>query len=457
MAVKLEKNSLICQPYLNLWFIVALSALLIFLLLALYGVDLKIVLVACLGISAVFIIFAKPFIGLLICLFIEFSGIIWGFSLGRGFLVAVLLTIVAWVIQDVWKLRFKVILDNHYLPILGFFFFVLLSVYAAQDQKQSFGYLILCGKLFIFYFLVINLINSRDRFVIATKVIVISMLLSAFYGFCDLLLNFSWDYLLTWRYRVRGFSHDPNIFGINILIVFPLLVLFFFHYRERWKKSFLLLSSVLLILALITTLSRGAMIGLMFVITYLLYLERKRKITLAVLVALLLLLLFTIPAEVLMKRIGTLTEISRDPSLRWRARLFSGALSLFSQHPFTGIGIGNFVLISNNFINRYLCVHNTLLEVATEIGIFGFFLFIVILWTTYTNFRVAYASFKRLDDEIMTIICRSLQIGFLGIITTSLFFSIQLYFVLWTVFALSVSARRIAKRQKEQVGLNHGE
>lgn len=451
MAIELEKNPLIHHLHLNLWFILAPSALLIFLLLALYGVDLKIILLASVGMSAVFIIF-KPFIGLLVCLFIEFSGIIWGFSLGRGFLIAVLLTIIAWVIQDVWKLRFKVILDTHYLPILGFFFFALLSVYAAQDQKQSFGYLILCGKLFIFYLLVINLINSRDRFIIATKVIVISMLLSAFYGFCDLLLNFSWDYLLTWRYRVRGFSHDPNIFGINVLIVFPLLVLLFFHYRGKWKKFFLLLSSILLILALITTLSRGAMIGLIFVIACLLYEERKRKATIAVLVILLLLLLLTIPAEVLMKRMGTLTEISRDPSLRWRARLFSGALSLFSQYPLTGIGIGNFVLLSNRFINKYLCVHNTLLEIATEIGIFGLFAFIVILWTTYTNLRAAYTGFKRLDDEIMTLICRSLQIGFLGIIITSLFFSIQLYFVLWTVFALSVSARRIAKGQKSKLG-----
>jgi len=96
------------------------------------------------------------------------------------------------------------------------------------------------------------------------------------------------------------------------------------------------------------------------------------------------------------KRMATITDAESDPggSREERKQLFRNAWAVFLEYPLTGVGVGQFQTVEINGQRLWKETHNALLQVATELGVFGALAF---LFLVYRGFSTALWTRKRLS------------------------------------------------------------
>ena len=173
------------------------------------------------------------------------------------------------------------------------------------------------------------------------------------------------DYIL----RIRGLSiiGDPNDFAQVLVSLVPCMF-FFAHPGRRFRNMMILVPAIAVLIAgLYLTHSRGAMLALVAVMV----LAFRRKIG-------------TIPAAILGG--GALTAAT---ALSWsggrqismeagadRMDAWATGLELFKSHPLFGVGFKRFTDYN------YITAHNSIVVCAAELGIIGFYFWVLFLVTS---------------------------------------------------------------------------
>ncbi len=414
---------------------------------------------AFLGLAALAVIFLEPFISLVLCYFVLFSGIIWGLGITKGFLPLAILSILAWVAKKIWSLDLEFVWDRQIGYVIAFFVFVLLSVVAAYDQLYAFKYTFVYVKLIVFYIFVSNVIKTKKHIWTLIYMMIFANVISILYGFYKILWALNSPGGMIVEMRMRGLTDSPNTLALHAVLIFPIFV--FLLFREGWNlKSLAYLGIIILLTSgIVATFSRGGTVAFAAVIFVLFYLKRSWSLFAILFLLAIFLALFVIPPE-FYQHLDTLVNVSKflqDSSLRERSKLFMAGIKVFSEHPLFGIGIGNFLIVSRNFVLEHLAVHNIILQVASETGIFGCLFFLLAFFRTFVNFKYARIKFYESGERTLALVIQGLSIGFLGIFIGALFLSMQEYFVLWTLFGLSVAMRHAADKEhaiiKNQVEL----
>jgi putative inorganic carbon (hco3(-)) transporter len=440
-SLVLQKNELKYALWLSLPF-------LLFFLASCYEWQPQTAFILLAGLSALLIIFLQPIWGLLLCLVVIFSGFVWGLGIKQGFLPIALLSIAAVICRKIYTFDFSLILDRQMLYIAGFLGFVFVSIIGAWFPLEAMQFSLLYIKLIIIYFLVIYAIAERRHLWFVTATLIGSNLLSTLYGFYNFFFARQSLGSMAAKVRMRGLTDDPNILALGIVFIAPALLLLLFD--SGWRaRSLLYLSALFCMLAgLIASFSRGGTIALAVVLAIALYMKRSWKIAGFVLACAIILIVFVIPAT-FWQHLLTLFDLGKyisDPSLRWRSRLMLGAFDLFLQHPIFGIGVGNFVIISNRYVSlENLAVHNSYLHAAVETGIFGLIFFLLIFARSFQNFAAALQAFRKQNEVKLALLCQGMLIGLVGIVIDALFLSVQEAFIIWVIFALSVAFRHVAQ------------
>ncbi|MDF2635469.1 MAG: O-Antigen ligase, partial [Pelosinus sp.] len=186
--------------------------------------------------------------------------------------------------------------------------------------------------------------------------------------------------------RAAAFELDCIYSASYIGLLLPYLWVFGIETQllPRFVGLLCLLSSVISAIALVLTLSRGALLATVLVlILYMFFkLPTKPKQVLMTLLFLLfiLALIFTIPHAVERINIsGMVQERSSIQSIEERYRLWHSSIKMFLDYPAFGIGFGQFQnMYSTTYalpeaINKSLTVaHNNFLQFLSETGLVGF-------------------------------------------------------------------------------------
>ncbi len=397
----------------------------------------------CVVLTTVALVLLNPLLGLFLAVFIEFSGIVWGFAIPFGFFAVVALTMIGWLFDQFARLKFSVVVDSQYFWVLGYIIAILISTFPAFSMQTTLFSFFSFFKLVIFYFLIVQLVQTENDVLNFIKVAIFAVLFSIFLGVVGFFVELPIFGKVEQGFRFRGLTNNPNILALFILIVFPVLFLYFFRTKKFSTRLPLFFLLFVLFLSLLLTFSRGATIAFATVIFSLLIALRKNKVLLLVAAITVLAGIMLVP-ELFWERIASLKNIYQDPSLRWRAKQFFGALQLFSQHPIFGMGSGNFVLISHQFSGMHLAVHNTFLEVAAETGLLGLFFFLSLVTSHIYRLNFAKKVFENAGNWHMGIVSSGLLISFIGFLVFALFHSTQAYFILWTLFGVGTAIFRIA-------------
>jgi len=206
---------------------------------------------------------------------------------------------------------------------------------------------------------------------------------------------------------LRAFSGNINITAFSILLKLPFLLYTISRLKLKFILSFLILTSYVFCLFLLG--SRGANLMLLFVIAFLFILHfiYKHKFIKEKKYFIFLLISFAVAGSIntqLFKNNNSLSVIERSTNLntsstQQRLRFYEAAIQSIKQHPFLGVGIGNWKLHSIEYDKPYMIdytvpyhVHNDFLEICAELGLPGFILYFgIFLWLFFLIFKAVKA------------------------------------------------------------------
>ncbi len=333
------------------------------------------------------------------------------------------------------------------------------------------------------YFLVIYLINSKEKinkiakfFIMGgfvASLIGILQFLSQFIFSLDKIYNF-WAYKISmflygqnfgsvviqnqsWFVNISGKDYfraislfpDPHTFALYLGILIPFTIGFFF-YNNKKDKVFYILQIITMFLAFLFTFSRGGyfgfLISLLFISGFSLWHFKiklnKKFLSAAAFISLILIFIFV--NSVFGERLLSSFSLS-DVSNTGRIQIWKTSTEAFLQNPIFGTGLGNLPIFFDPTasVKSPINAHNTYLDILSELGLAGFFLFLMLFVYSFK-----FLSFKK--DKF-----NFLRLGILGslvwFLTHSFFetsiFSVPVLISLCFILALAVILKNPIKGQ----------
>lgn len=349
------------------------------------------------------------------------------------------------------------------LPVVAIMLIALGSLlWVSADRNLSWlAFCQLTAGIFTFC-TIIQIARSRDAVVAMTALLLLLGVALAVYGLAA----------STW-WQAQKFIHlpaailrlrpqVPEIINANILggALMPLIAivsaLFLFGHptggrRKRWLLwTGLLLAWLTMTAMLGLTQSRGAWLGLA-VGLFILALVRTRWAALLVPVALVIAMSVG-PGRIMQLAVANQTLSSWEG----RQEVWSRAVYMIQDFPFTGIGIGTFgrvapilypFFIGSNEEGAIAHAHNLTLQVAVDLGLFGLVAFTALFTACLI---MAMRSWHRLrtHDRNLSALALGLAVALVGILVHGLLdtplWQAKTTVILWAVLGLSVALHQVA-------------
>ncbi|MGN6798069.1 MAG: O-antigen ligase family protein [Gaiellaceae bacterium] len=250
-----------------------------------------------------------------------------------------------------------------------------------------------------------------------------------------------------------GVVADPNYLAA-VLVPGIILSLFLALTLESVRARLLAgLCGLIATVGLFLTQSRGGVIALAVAAIGAIViagpLRRQIVVVLLVIAAFASMYLFLVAPPQSLSRITSFTAAGGSGT--GRTDLWAVAAKTFESHPFVGVGADNFTVVEQRYavdFNRNLPradlvvqaheqVHNTYLQVASELGAAGVVLFLATIGIAFRACRRAIRETRRVD---VSAISRALFVGCLGMLVAFVFLTAQYQKQLWLVIALLLAA-----------------
>jgi putative inorganic carbon (hco3(-)) transporter len=226
-----------------------------------------------------------------------------------------------------------------------------------------------------------------------------------------------------------GIYYDENSFGTIFVVGIPYL-----YYAAQYVKNFVLRGALWSFIGLawhsiFLTGSRGAAIGLLAIVIGILIKSSKKRV--AFLFAAFAVLAFIWQGGDLLKdRLSTIGDYGQEESASTRLEAWETAINMIIAYPLTGVGVASFGQAFPDFSHyQPRIAHNTLLQIAAEMGIFAGFIYfylniylIVKLWKISKSLNL---SLK--DASPIYFLSEATIVSTIGYITCSMFLSLERY------------------------------
>ena len=333
-------------------------------------------------------------------------------------------------------------------PILLLTIFYLFGGFFSRGGLPSFKaalmyVLFLCG-----YFLIFNLIRTREWVRRSVVSAVISGALACVLGIFQIFtggLNASWvdtELFSDIGTRIVALFENPNVFAEYLLLVLPFAVACFLRREQLRKRVLFGVATALMLVCLVFTWSRGAWLG--FLVGMLLFFVAFSKKTVLFLLGGVLVspfLSLLVPSAVADRflSIGNLAE----SSVSYRISAWYGVVELLKQTWWCGIGVGSAafeavypsVALAGTQAVRH--AHSIYLQLLAELGIPGLIVFLLIVFLFVQNcfeylFRVNRREERAFVIAGIAAVASMLVMG----ITDHIWYDYRIFLFFWTVIGL---------------------
>jgi probable O-glycosylation ligase (exosortase A-associated) len=228
-----------------------------------------------------------------------------------------------------------------------------------------------------------------------------------------------------------GLYVDENNFAMLFVVALPFLWYAGFLIKNRIIRWGLWALIPLGWHAVFLTGSRGGLVGIG--VTLMVVVWRSKRKSLALLLIPAFLGAFVWQAGDVMKgRASTISEYQEDASASGRLNAWGAAFNMMLEHPLTGVGIASFgPAYPDHSETKPREAHNTFFQISGESGVVAGLMY---LFLTISNFLVIWKNGETLyravragSDPTLYYLNEAVLVGFTGLITCSLFLSLQLF------------------------------
>jgi len=304
------------------------------------------------------------------------------------------------------------------IPAFGYLSAQIISIVNTPDISLSMFSVIQNLKVFIFYFIIANRLDDKEKFYTVWKLLMFSLVLESV--ICILQFITKTNYTSSFQtvknsgevfFRITGTTGSPNVTASYLASLLPIPLVAFFSQERRYSLWLPFSAFTLGLIALFLTQTRGAWVsfgaGMFF---FLLLSGRRRGAWKFALGSIVVIGIFVILfKDVIVERFSQGTD-----TLVYRMHLIRSAFQMIQTHPFFGVGTNAYALVMKDYVPFFLTqerwiVHNRYLLVWAETGIIGIVFFLLFLGTT---FRSLWFSTKS-DDNFVSMFAWGTFIGLL--------------------------------------------
>lgn len=351
-------------------------------------------------------------------------------------------------------------------PLLFLFIITCLSVFNSVDLKDSLkgGILRLLQYILIFFIVAQDLRDKKH----INKVIFSIVLGAVFVSFDGI-----WQ-VLTGKDFVRGYGpvinigltratasfKDSNMLGIYLSALAPLIFGLALYYLRGIKKMLFVCAGAIALIGIVLTYSRPTLLAV-YIVLFFFAIAKKDKFLIVLLAGFALISPFILPQSVK----EWAREVEYNP-LRFmcnddRIAVYRNSINMIKAHPIIGVGANaymksykrykEFPEYRNIITLDEMKAHNNFFQMAAEIGLVGFGIFI---WMLYKLFAKSKYIYQRLNDRYLRIVSLSLiacLIAFLvnGLTESSLYYS-RVAMLFWYLAGFSLSLEKFIDADKQR-------
>ncbi|MCF7907375.1 MAG: O-antigen ligase family protein [Candidatus Omnitrophica bacterium] len=322
--------------------------------------------------------------------------------------------------KNIKKSFFNLIIIVFFLNLFGSALFVSDLV---SNLNKVYDFFII---LLLFYFAKLTPKNNQ---IVLIKTLLLSCCFVAIYSLWALFNNYFVKELLSQSRALAPFINPNLLAGYLIILIFISLGLLLQKKEEaKWVfDKYLAFFCVLIsFIAFFFTKSIGGWLSLLSLLPFLLFWRKKinkKSITAILVIGLLSIIVFYL-------RLNNPEKITNPFfSIHQRVAYWRGTTEIIKQHPFVGVGLGNFYLPGSRYS------HNSYLQIWGELGMIGILSWLVIVFNyVRMNLKILIAS----KNTLLSLAIFAAGLSFLlhNIVDFS-FFIPQVAFLWWIILGLT--------------------
>jgi O-antigen ligase len=298
-------------------------------------------------------------------------------------------------------------------------------------------------KFAALYFLALYTVDNRQRFRTLLWVLVAGSLFPAIGS----LRNYFEGNMTEGRAAWLGIFANPNELAYSLVILVPVVT--YLATSQSFTGSLVLWGILgLYAAAIYVSFSRGGMLAFLVVALLLGLKTRARTVRMMIIPVLAL-------SVVLMAywwtRGENFNDLTSDLNVVQRLATFKAGLAMFADHPLTGVGLGCSLIAwplyapPDLYTRGWLIIHNTFVQVLSELGLFGFLAFILMIVAVLYRTRLLTLA----DSAERLPLGSALEVSLWGFIVCGLSGGYLLTWFPYLLFALVSCAWRIAQKEGE--------
>lgn len=249
-------------------------------------------------------------------------------------------------------------------------------------------------------------------------------------------------------------TYDPNDLAFIMVTLLPLI---YYHSlgKSGFKKLLLAMTMILMVIAILATVSRGGFIGLIVIFMVICRKQGMRlKSVIGPLVVLLIVFRIFAPTTY-WDRISTMISPNEDYNISGeggRIEIWESGLKLMIRNPLTGVGISCFEEGEGQQHGerggKWMTAHNSFIQLGAELGLIGLFLFIKLLVSSIKRLR----EYRRQNESglLPNWLFDGTEVALYGYMTTGFFLSQAYSPVLYLLIGLVVVSNKIVASSRSE-------
>lgn len=324
---------------------------------------------------------------------------------------------------------------------------IIISTYTAYYPEVSKKYFIDFFNWYVIYFLIIHIINTKERFYIFLMVFLVASAKIAV-GTAKTWAARGFSFTSWGLMGPRGYFQNSGELAILMLVLFPLAFFLYIALKgkiKKWESYALLLFWICPILTILGASSRGAQIALALQLA-IMFRKGLFKIKSLVGVAILCIGLFYLLPEEQKQRFEA---TGSDRTSQQRLLYWENGWEMMKEHPILGVGYFNFIPYYEHYYPQDKLYehaelpHNIFIQVGTDVGFVGLFFFLmIILYCLTTTRKIA---INKDVDPIWRAVAAGLGYGVLGYAIAGQFVTVAYYPFLWISLSFIVCLHKITR------------
>jgi probable O-glycosylation ligase (exosortase A-associated) len=386
----------------------------------------------------------RPHIGVLVWTWIGFMNphrLTWGFAYDMPFaMIVALVTLLSLLMSREPK---KIPWTRESIVLLVFLAWILLTTMQAMYPALAWPHFNQIWKIQLMVFVTMMLMQSKERINQLVWVIAMSI---GFYGVKGGIFTIVHGGV----YHVRGpegsFIGGDNEMGLALIMTIPLLRYLQLTSSKVWVRGFLTVAMVLCAVATVGSQSRGALVGLVAMGTFLWLKSRNKVFTAALGVVAIGLVLSVMPQE-WYDRMSTIQNYEQDQSAMGRINAWKMAFNMAKDRPLGG-GLESFqdysfALYAPNPDDVHAS-HSIYFEVLGEHGFVGLGLFLMLALMTWRTASWVIGRARRDREKRWAAdLAAMVQVSLVGYASAGAFLGLAYFDYYYTLIALVVLCKTV--------------